>query len=165
VTLAALAVLVYAAVLADAVRRAHGLGALVAEIGLLGLIFLALVLWRSLEELLPAAMVCLGGAYAVSVIVHGASVDERAPLVAAGLLLCCELSAWSLDERLRVAVERGVVGVRAAALAALAGGALTAAALVVAVAAAPAGRGLVWTVAGAASAVLVVALAIRAGRR
>ena len=164
-TLAVLAVLVYGAVLADAVLRARGLGALVLEIGLLGLIFLALALWRGLEELLPAAVVCLGGAYAVAVIVHGASVDERAPLVAAGLLLCCELSAWSVDERPWVAAERTVVRARAAALAALVGGALTAAALVVAVAAAPAGRGLVWTAAGAASAVLVVALAIRAGRR
>jgi hypothetical protein len=126
VTLALLAVLVYSAVLADAVLHARGLGALVAEIGLLGLIFLAFVLARGVEELLPAAMVCLGGAYAVAVIVHGASVDERAPLVAAGLLLCCELSAWSVDERPRVAAERAVVRARAAALAALTGGALTA---------------------------------------
>jgi len=164
VTLAVLAVLVYGAVLADAVRRARGIGAIVAEIGLLGLIFLGFVLTRGIEELLPPAMVCLGGAYAVAVIVHGASVDERAPLVAAGLLLCCELATWSVDERLRVAVERAVVRARAAALATLTGGALTAAALVVAVAAAPAGRGLVWTAAGAASAVLVIAVAIRAGR-
>ena len=164
-TFAVLALLVYGAVLADAVLRARGIGALVLEIGLLGLIFLVLVLWRGVEELLPAAVVCLGGAYAAAVIVHGASVDERAPLVAAGLLLCCELAAWSVDERLRIAVGRAVVRARAAALAALVGGALVAAALVVAVAAAPAGRGLVWTVSGAASAVLVVALTIRAGRR
>ena len=126
---------------------------------------LVLALWRGLEELLPAAMVCLGGAYTAAAITHGASVDERAPLVAAGLLLCCELAAWSLDERPWSAAERAVVRARAAALAALVGGALAAAALVVAVAAAPAGRGLEWTAAGAASAVLVVALAIRAGRR
>ena len=164
-TLAVLAVLVYGAVLTDAVLRAHGLGTLVGEIGSLGLLFLALALVRGVEELLPAAMVCLGGAYTVAVYVHGAPLDERAPLVAAGLLLCCELAAWSVDERLRIAAERAVVRARAVALAALVGGALAAAALVIAVAAAPAGRGLVWTVAGAAAVVLALALAARAGQR
>ena len=119
------------------------------------------MLLRGAEELLPASVVCLAVAYTVAVVVHGASVDERVPLVAAGLLLCCELAVWSLDERPVIAAERATVRTRAVALAALTGGGLTASALVVAVAAASIGRGLVWTVAGAAAAVLAVALAVR----
>jgi len=165
VTLAALSVLVYGAVLADAVARDPGIAGATVVVGAFGLLFLALVLWRGAQEYLPAAAACLGGVYAVAVVVHGASVDERAPLVAAGLLLCCELAAWSVDERTRIAAERPVVRARAGALAALVGGALAAAAVVVALAAAPAGRGLPWTIAGAAAAVLVVALAVRSTQR
>jgi len=157
-------VLVYGALFADAIVRAPAIAGATAAVGGIGLLFLALVLWRGSQEYLPAAAACLGGVYAVAVVVHGASVDERAPLVAAGLLLCCELAAWSADERTRIAAERPVRRTRAAALAALVGGALAAAAVVVALGAAPAGRGLAWTIAGAAAAVLVVALAVRAAR-
>ena len=153
--------LVYGAVLADAIARAPRISGLTAGIGALGFALLVLVVWRGDDEFLPASVVCLAVAYAVAIVVHGASVDEQAPLVGAGLLLCCELAMWSLDERPAIAAERAPVRTRATALAALTGGGLTASALVVAVAAVSIGRGLVWTIAGAAAAVLAVALAVR----
>jgi len=86
-------------------------------------------------------------------------------LHAPGLLLCGELAAWSVDERLRISAERAVRRARAVALGALAFGSLALAALVVALAAAPAGSGLAWTVLGAAGTVAVVGLAVRLARR
>jgi hypothetical protein len=73
--------------------------------------------------------------------------------VAVLLLLCGELTAWSLDERWRIDSEDELEWRRSGALAALAFAGLAAATLVVAVAAAPPGHGLAWTAAGAAAAV------------
>jgi len=74
-------------------------------------------------------------------------------------------AAWSVDERLPVAVEWAVTRDRAVALGALAFGSLAVAALVIALAAAPAGYGLAWTIVGAGSAVGVVGLAVTLARR
>jgi hypothetical protein len=158
-------VLAFAAVLAHAVAHATSVRVIVAGIGAIGLGFLALVLLRGIDELLPWAVVCLVVAYTVSLFVHGASIDERAPLVATGLLLGTELASWSLEERHAIAAEPPVLRARIVALAALVVGGLATSALVVAVAAAPTARGLVWTVAGAAAAVLVVGLAVRLAHR
>jgi hypothetical protein len=158
-------VLAFAAVLAQAVAHATSVRVIVAGIGAIGLGFLALVLLRGMDELLPWAVVCLVVAYTVSLFVHGASIDERAPLVATGLLLGTELASWSLEERHAIAAEPPVLRARIVALAALVVGGLATSALVVAVAAAPTARGLVWTVAGAAAAVLVVGLAVRLAHR
>ena len=157
--------LAFAAVLADAVDHATSLRVVVAGIGALGLGFLAFVLWRGEDELLPWAVVCLVVAYALALVLHGASVDERAPLVATGLLLGTELASWSLEERHTIAAEPAVLRARIAALAALVVGGLATSALVIAVAATPTARGLVWTVAGAAAAVVVVGLAVRLAHR
>lgn len=157
--------LAFAAVLAQAVAHATSVRVIVAGIGAIGLGFLALVLLRGIDELLPWAVVCLVVAYTVSLFVHGASIDERAPLVATGLLLGTELASWSLEERHAIAAEPPVLRARIVALAALVVGGLATSALVVAVAAAPTARGLVWTVAGAAAAVLVVGLAVRLAHR
>lgn len=157
--------LVFAAVLAEAVARAQSVGAIVGGIGAIGFGFLALVLLRGMDEVLPWAVVCLVVAYTVSLVVHSTSVDERAPLVAAGLLLGAELASWSLEERSAIVAERPVVRGRIVALAMLVGVGLATSALVVAVAAAPTERGLVWTVAGAAAAVLAVGLAVRVAHR
>ena len=157
--------LAFAGALAQAVAHATSFRVVVAGIGVLGLVFLALVLLRGIDELLPWAVVCLVVAYTVSLVVHGASVDERAPLVATALLLGTELASWSLEEGNAIAAEPPVLRARIVALALLAGGGLATSALVVAVAAAPPARGLVWTVAGAAAAVLAVGLAVRAAHR
>jgi len=98
-------------------------------------------------------------------VVAGGGVDDAAPLVATGLLLCGELAAWSLDARWRIAEDETVVRRRALAVGALALAGLAASALVVAVALAPAGRGVAWTTLGAASAVGVVGAAVALLRR
>jgi hypothetical protein len=81
------------------------------------------------------------------------------------LLLCGELAAWSLDERVRVDAEPGVLARRATAIGALVGAGLVASAAVVAVAAAPAGNGLSWTAIGAAAAVGAVGIGVVVARR
>ena len=130
-----------------------------------GALLLVLLLVRARAELVPWPPALLGVAYAVELVIRGPRVDEGAPLVAVGLLLCGELAAWSIDERLPIVAERAVVQARAVALGALAFGSLTLAVLVVALAAAPAGSGLAWTILGAGSAVGVVGLAVRLARR
>jgi hypothetical protein len=121
------------------------------------------VLVRKLDKLLPWVVIPLGIAYTVSLVLHGSSVDGGAPLVAAGLLLCAELAAWSIDEQFAIPAERAVVVARASALAALVLGSLVVAALVVALSIVPA-SGLAWTVLGAGAAVGVVGLAVRLAR-
>ncbi len=149
---------------------AHSTAAVPATAGAggLGAVLLLVLLVRADAELVPWPLACLGTAYAVALVVAGRAVDNAAPLVAVGLLLlllCGELAAWSIDERLRIPEERAVVRARALALAALALGSLAVAALLVALTASPAGGGLAWTALGAASAVAVVALAVGLVRR
>ncbi len=113
---------------------------------------------------MPWPIVLLGIAYAISLFARGSGIDEGAPLVGAGLLLCSELAAWSFDERWAITAERTVVVARGTAVALLTLAALGASVLVLALAAAPIGGGLAWTVLGAAAAVLVVGLAAQLGR-
>ena len=151
--------------LAYATARVPTKAGIVLVVGGIGAALLGLVLWRGLDELLAWSLTLLGIAYTVSLLLHGRGVDGAAPLVAAGLLVCAELAAWSLEERYPVAAETRVVVARLWALAGLVGAGLAASALVVALAAAPAGAGLAWTVLGAAAAVLVVAVASHLVRR
>jgi len=137
---------------------------LIAGIGAVGAVLLMFVLARRMDQLLPWALIVLGSAYTVSLVVHGSGIDGGAPLVAAGLLICAELAAWSLDEQHAIATERPVVVARATALGALVAVSTAAAALVIAASLAP-GSGLAWTVLGAAASVLVVALVVRLAHR
>jgi hypothetical protein len=152
-------------VAAYAVAHASEVGGLVAAIGAVGGALLAVVLVRGAQDLLAWSLATLGAAYAVSLAVSGRAVDEAAPLVAVALLLCAELAAWSLDERWRIAAEPAVVRRRALALGGLAAAGLLAATLVIAVAAAPAGRGLAWTTLGAAAAVCAAGAGVAVSRR
>ena len=163
--LATASALAYAGVLAWAAARSPGLAGLLAALGGLGGVLLLGVLVRGMQELLAWALGTLGVVYAVSLVVAGGGVDDAAPLVATGLLLCGELAAWSLDARWRIAEDETVVRRRALAVGALALAGLAASALVVAVALAPAGRGVAWTTLGAASAVGVVGAAVALLRR
>ena len=132
----------------------------IAGVGGVGALLLAFVLLGRADELLPWAIVLLGGAYALSLVAHaGAGVDGRAPLVAAGLFACAELAAWSVQERRGTPLA--ITLARAGALAALTLVGLAVAGLVLAAAAAPAGNGLAWTVLGAAAAVAILAVAAR----
>jgi hypothetical protein len=68
----------------------------------------------------PAALVLLGGEYAVFLVVEDPAVDGRAPLVAALLFATGELAHWSLELRSRVAEEPGAIARRVALLLVLA---------------------------------------------
>ena len=154
----------YGGLVAYVASRQPPIAPLLATIGGIGtLLLVSALVWRW-EEVLPWSLVVLAIAYAVAIAARGAEIDEAAPLVGAGLLLSCELATWSLDERWSIAAECAVVLSRATAIAllGLAGG--TVSAVVIALAAAPVGGGLGWTVLGAAAAVLVVALTVRLAR-
>jgi len=151
-------------VLAYVLTRDERLAPVLGAIGGIGALLLLYALVRRVNELLPWPIVCVGVAYAIPLFVRSRGIDEAAPLLGAGLLLCTELAAWSFDEHFRIRAERAVVVARGGALALLMLGALGSAALVLALAAAPVGRGLAWTVLGAAAAVVVVGLAARLGR-
>jgi hypothetical protein len=102
---------------------------------------------------LAAALFLAGGTYVAAIAVAGSEIDATAPLVAMLLLLCGELSAWSLDERLEINAESQLARRRGTAIAVLALAGLAVAALVVALSAVPPNHGLAWTVLGAAAAV------------
>jgi len=152
-------------VTAYAVTRAHEVASVVGALAGLGALLLAGALVFGWMPALTWALAFGGGAYAATITVNSGALDAGVPLVAAGLLLCGELAAWSLDERARIPTEGAVVRRRGAAVTLLAVGGLAAAAGVVAVAAAPAGSGLAWTAVGAAAAVGAVGLAAALVRR
>lgn len=133
-------------------------------LGALGGLFLAFVLALRAEALLPWSLAVLGGAYALAVLAKDTAVDGRAPLVGAGLLLCGELAAWSLQERGRIATPPTLTSARAVAVSVLVLAGLVAAAVVVSLSAVPAGRNLSWTVLGAAATVAIVGVAARLAR-
>jgi hypothetical protein len=137
---------------------------LTAMLGVVGALLLLLVLWRRQLELIGTALLMLGAAYVLGLLAGRHTLDEGAPLVAAGLLACGELAAWSAEQRPRVPGPRAVVLGRAGAAGLLVAAGGGVAALVLAVAAAPVGSGLAWTVVGAAAAVLAVGIAARLAR-
>jgi len=165
VTLALVSTAVYGGVLshvlAHSPKAVPATGPLAAAGGLL----LLVALTRAEAALVAWPVACLGTAYGIAIVVQGRSTDGAAPLVAAGLFLCAELAAWSVDERLAIPAERAVLMRRATALGALAFVSVAVAALAVALASAPVGSGLAWTILGAASAVGVVGIAVAVARR
>ena len=157
-TLALAAALAYAGVLAYSVTREPTLAPLIAPVAAFGALLLGFVLIRRSDDLLGWAILLNGLAYAGATIAHGTHVDEAAPLVGVALLLCAELSTWSLDERWSIEAERSVQAARLAGVAALGIASLAVSALVVALATASIGGGLVWTMLGAAAVVGVLAV-------
>src|SRR5262249_62006546 len=83
----------------------------------------------------------------------GAATDASAPLVAVLLILCGELTAWSLDERPEIRAEPALAWRRGAAITTLGLCGLAVAAFVVALSAVGPNHGLPWTVLGAAAAI------------
>ena len=114
---------------------------------------------------LGAALFLGGGTYVAAVAAAGDRVDASAPLVAVLLLLCGELSAWSVDERLEIRPEPQLVWRRGAAVTTLALAGLAVAALVVALSAVPPNHGLLWTMLGAAAAIGAAGTGIWVARR
>jgi len=158
------AMVVYLGVLAYAASRDLELAPVIAIVGGIGALLLLFVVMRRAEDVLAWAMLMLGIAYALSLVAHRRGVDEVSPLVAGGFLLAAELATWSCAERREIRVERRVLLARGVAIALLVAGGIAVSALVLALAAAPVGGGLGWTIIGAASAVGVIGLATRLAR-
>ena len=114
---------------------------------------------------LGAALFLAGATYVAAVAAAGGGADASAPLVAVLLLLCGELTAWSLDERLEINAEPVLARRRAAAITTLGLSGLGVAALVVALSAAGPNHGLGWTVLGAAAAVAAAGTGIWVAHR
>jgi hypothetical protein len=70
-----------------------------AIVGAGGILLLALLLLLGLVQLVAAPAALVGGAYAAALAIDGGGVDLAAPLVAAGLLLTCELAFWAHELR------------------------------------------------------------------
>ena len=114
---------------------------------------------------LGAALFLAGATYVAAVAAAGGGADASAPLVAVLLLLCGELTAWSLDERLEIKAEPVLARRRAAAITTLGLSGLGVAALVVALSAVGPNHGLGWTVLGAAAAVAAAGTGIWVAHR
>lgn len=123
-----------------------------------GALLLGLVLARGLDELLGSALLLLAAAYVLGLLAGRHSLDEAAPLIGAALLLCAELATWSLELRFRVALEPALRLQRVRAVGLLVFAGLSAASLVLVVAATSVGGGLAWAVLGSAAAVGAIAL-------
>ena len=149
---------------ADALTRAGSITPIVAAVAGLGLLLLVVALvWDG--HGLGAALWLGGGAYVAAVVHLGHRIDATAPLVAVLLLLCGELTAWSLDERWRMRADPALAWRRGAGVAVLALVGLAAATLVLALSAVPPDHGLAWTLAGAAAAVAAAGTGVRVARR
>ena len=103
--------------------------------------------------------------YVAAVAAAGDRTDASAPLVAVLLLLCGELAAWSVDERLEIRPDPQLVWRRGAAITVLALAGLAVAVLVVALSAVPSSHGLGLTLLGAAAAVGAAGTGIWVARR
>ena len=115
--------------------------------------------------LLGLALWLAGATYIAGIVAAGRAVDATAPVVAVLLLLCGELAAWSLDERLRIRADDLLEWRRGAALGGLALAGLVVSALILALSAVPAGHGLFWTALGAAAAIGAAGTAVAFARR
>jgi hypothetical protein len=164
VTAAALAVAAYGGVLADALTRDGSVAAALVPGAAVGMLLLLLALVRG-GPFLGLALWIAGATYVAGIVAGGRSVDATAPVVAVLLLLCGELAAWSLDERLRIRAGDLLAWRRGAAVGALALAGLVASALVLALSAVPAGHGVFWTALGAAAAIGAAGTAVALARR
>lgn len=116
------------------------------------------------SSLVAVSLVLLGSAYAVHFALDDPTLDTRAPVVAAGLLLAAELAYWSLEELQRVRTEARDQLRHLAVVAALGLGGLFVGAVLLAVADVVRTRGLAVDLFGAgaaAGALLLLALVAR----
>jgi hypothetical protein len=159
VTLAAFSAAAYGGVLVWACLLSTRVLPLTLFVGGAGALLLGLVLSRGHDELLGSALLLLGAAYILGLLVGHHSLDQAAPLVGAALLVCAELATWSLELRFRVALEPALRLQRVRAVGLLVFAGLAAASLVLVAAATSIGGGLAWSILGSAAAVGAIALA------
>ena len=163
-TLAFGAAAAYGLVLVDALMRAPSpVAAFLPGAALGAVLLVASLVFRGRG--LGAALFVGGATYVAAVATAGDHTDASAPLVAVLLLLCGELAAWSVDERLEIRLESQLVWRRSAAIAVLALAGLAVATLVVALSAVPPSHGFALTVLGAAAAVGAAGTGIWVARR
>jgi hypothetical protein len=162
--LAVVAAAAYGVVLLEALMRAPSPVAAFLPGAVLGEALLAAaLLFRGRG--LGAALFVGAATYVAAVAAAGQRTDASAPLVAVLLLLCGELAAWSVDERLAIRPEPQLVWRRGAAITVIALAGLAVAVLVVALSAVPSSHGLALTMLGAAAAVGAAGTGIWVARR
>jgi hypothetical protein len=149
-------VLVAAALGAYAAVEAERLGGLLAAGGAAGTLALAAACLLRRPRLAVAGLVLLGAEYAGFFLVRGSTVDQRAPLYGAGFLVVAELAFTAMERR--VPGTRELALHRVIGLAALAVSAVALGTLVLAIAAVPAGGGVVLHTVGVLAAVALVLL-------
>jgi hypothetical protein len=126
---------------------------------------LAVGLLLRTHTVVPASIVLVGGEYALVLSVDDSSLDTRAAVVAAGLLVTAELAYWSLELRAEITDEPGSYARRLSVLALLGLGALTLSGLLVAAVDLAGREGLAVEIAGATAAFAAVVLLWSLGRR
>jgi hypothetical protein len=126
---------------------------------------LAVGLLLRVHTVVPASIVLIGGGYALVLSVDDSSLDTRAAVVAAGLLVAAELAYWSLELRAAITDEPGSYARRLSVLALLGLGALTLSGLLVAAVDLAGREGLAVEIAGATAAFAAVVLLWSLGRR
>jgi hypothetical protein len=136
---------------------------LVAALGGLAVVLLALGLAFRWATLVAWSLAMLGAEYGAWLTQRGADVDTRAPLYAAGLLLTAELAFDGL-ERAVVRSEPEVTAWHGLRLVVLAIGAVAVGTVVLAAATIPVGGGVALTALGVAAATLTFALIARLAR-
>ena len=134
---------------------------------LCALAFLSLVagVIHGWSPLVALAVGLVGAAYAIHLAADDPSLDARAALLGAGLLLTAELAYWSLEERDRVAAEPGEPFRRLGLLLALALAALGAGIALLIVADAVRTGGLAVDLVGAAAAAAALLVVVLFARR
>jgi hypothetical protein len=138
---------------------------LLASVGALGAVGLAIGLLRGRAWAVPWALALLGSAYAGSLFLPERGIDREAPLVAAGLLVLAELSYWALELRTPLSPEPGMLPRRAVLIVAAGVGAFLAAAVAVAATAISLGGGVLVDLVGVLAAVAALAIVARLAER
>ncbi len=126
--------------------------------------FLALALALRSASLLPWALVAVAAQYALWLELRGGRIDERAPAVAAGLLLAAELGYWSLERTVTGEAAGELTARRLLSILALLSVALLVGTAVLAVGSISLGGSAAVEAVGVAAAVGVLALVTRLAR-
>ena len=137
----------------------------VAVLGTAAAVLLAVTLVVRRPEGIAAALLLLGAAYAVTLVVDDPPLDARAAIVGAALLAVGELAHLSLGARSAVTEEAGAAFHRVAWVAVLTLGAMALGGAVLAIADVLRTGGIAVEVVGVAAALAVVGLLVVAARQ
>jgi hypothetical protein len=136
--------------------------------GAFALLALLVALGAGASSAVPWALAALGAEYAAWLALRGGSVDTRAPLYGAGLLLVAELSYWAIDRRSTARAEEQLDVRRAVRLLILLVASIALGTLLLAASSLSIGGGVALEalgVAGAVALLVVVAILVRGQRQ